>query len=87
MTLYHVTTPKKARLYGESKRIIAPVRGFDSLQGAMAWAIKVGRPVILEIECEVAWPLPDHSNRWGAAYWTPSDVTTWRGVYHAEQDA
>ena len=43
MLLYHATTEKKARMYRESGRIIKPVRGFTTLQGAMAWAIKVGR--------------------------------------------
>jgi len=50
-TLYHVTTQKKVQHYHSSKRIISPVRGFDTLMGAMAWAIKTGRTVILELEC------------------------------------
>lgn len=32
--LFHCTTPKKAKLYGESGRIISPVRGFDTLEAA-----------------------------------------------------
>ena len=48
MVLYHVTTPKKAVAYRASGRIIAPVRGFTTLTGAMAWACKVGRKVVLD---------------------------------------
>ena len=52
MKLYHATTQKKAKLYRQTGHIIAPVRGFTTLQGAMAWAMKVGRTVIYEVECE-----------------------------------
>lgn len=69
MILYHVTTPKKARLYHASGGIKPPVRGFDSMAGAMAWAIKVGRKIIYEIEVPEAWMLPDHHNDFGTAYW------------------
>lgn len=34
--LYHATTPKKARLYRQTGAILAPVRGFTTLQAAMA---------------------------------------------------
>lgn len=69
--LYHVTTGKKAKSYRQSGRIKGPVRGFDTLQGAMAWAIKVGRKVIFRVDC-VTNPqmLPDHHNEWGNAWWT-----------------
>lgn len=43
MTLYHVTTPKKMQRYHTTGHIISPVRGFITLQAAMAWACKVGR--------------------------------------------
>jgi len=46
MNLCHVTTPKKAKLYREYIYIQKPVRGFDTLQAAMARAIKTGRTVI-----------------------------------------
>lgn len=47
MKLYHATTQKKAKLYRISGAIHSPVRGFTSLQAAMAWAMKVGRVVII----------------------------------------
>ena len=45
MQLYHVTTEKKAKHYRDTGFICKPVRGFDTLMGAMAWAIKTGRAV------------------------------------------
>ena len=71
--LFHVTTGKKAKLYRQTGQINAPVRGFDTLQAAMAWAMKVGRKVILRVE-PVTTPqmLPDHHNDYGRAWWTDS---------------
>lgn len=72
VTLYHATTAKKAKLYRGAGRIIGPVRGFDTLMGAMAWAIKTGRKVIYRIDKMEYVPqlLPDHHNEFGRAYWT-----------------
>lgn len=85
--LYHVTTPKKARLYRRTGAILAPVRGFDTLQAAMAWAIKVGRTVIYKIECPLAYKLPDHHNQWGEAWWNDGDVIQFKCIFSAEKDA
>ena len=85
MKLYHATTPKKVRAYGASGRIIAPVRGFTTLQAAMAWALKVGRSVILEVSGKDCHKLPDHHNQWGAAWWIDHDVKTWRCVFSPER--
>ena len=74
MKLYHVTTPKKAKRYRETGHIIKPVRGFNTLQGAMAWALKTGRTVIYELEGEPAYKLPDHHNKFGEAWWIDKDV-------------
>ena len=41
MKLYHATTQKKAKQYRQSGAIHAPVRGFTTMQAAMAWAMKV----------------------------------------------
>lgn len=70
-TLYHVTTGRNVKKYRESGKIKGPVRESDTLQGAMAWAMKVGREVIMLVHpvTEVHL-LPDHHNRWGHAYWT-----------------
>ena len=83
MILYHATTPKKAKLYRHSGRIIAPVRGFTTPAGAMAWAMKTGRTVIMEIECPNAHKLPDHHNPFGEAWWNDGDVVAWKCIYSA----
>ena len=74
MKLYHVSTPKKAKHYRDSGCIIKPVRGFDTLEGAMAWAIKTGRTVIYEVEGDPAYKLPDHHNKFGQAWWIDEDI-------------
>jgi hypothetical protein len=85
MILYHVTTAKKIRQYHASKRIMAPVRGFDTLMGAMWWAIKIGRRIILRIEGEGIL-LPDHHNPMGRAYWINSDILEWKREISCEED-
>lgn len=87
--LYHATTERKAKLYRESGRIITPVRGFDTDTAALAWAVKTGRRVILQIDVDpdAVHMLPDHHNRYGIAWWSQKDVTSWRGHFHAERDA
>jgi len=87
--LYHVTTEKKARLYRQCGHIKKPVRGFTTLQAAMAWAIKVGRKVIYEVEApdEDCHKLPDHHNQWDDAWWIDADVTQLKCVFSAEKDA
>lgn len=87
MTLYHVTTEKKAAKYRESGKINAPVRGFDTLMGAMAWALKVGRKVIYQIEASTPYKLPDHHNDYGTAYWNDGDITNFKCVFSASSDA
>lgn len=87
LTLYHATTPKKAQWYRESGRIIAPVRGFTTLTAALAWAVKIGRTVVVEFEADRPHKLPDHHNRFGEAWWNDGDVTEWRCVFSAGRDA
>jgi hypothetical protein len=78
--LYHVTTGRRMKLYRLGGVIKAPVRGFDTLQGAMAWAMKVGRKVIMRVECTtIPQLLPDHHNEFGNAWWigdVPIERTT-----------
>lgn len=74
MKLYHVTTQKKAKRYKDSGCIYKPVRGFDTLEGAMVWAIKTGRNVIYEVNGEPSYKLPDHHNKLGNAFWIDDDV-------------
>ena len=86
-SLYHATTPKKAAQYRATGRIIAPVRGFTTEQAAMAWAMKVGRTVILKFEATEAHKLPDHHNRFGEAWWNDGDVIDWACSFSAQGDA
>jgi hypothetical protein len=74
VTLYHATTPKKAKLYRESGFIQKPVRGFDTLTAALFWAAKTGRSVIYEVSGDPAFKLPDHHNKFGNAYWIDENV-------------
>lgn len=89
MTLYHVTTPKKAKAYRASGCIYKPVRGFTTLQAAMAWAIKVGRTVIYRVDGEKAYKLSDHHNPYGEAWWIDADVPIDNilCVFSADKDA
>ena len=89
MKLYHVTTPKKAKAYGATGHICKPVRGFTTLQAAMAWAIKTGRTVIYELDGEPAYKLPDHHNIYGEAWWIDADVPkdNMHCVFSADKDA
>lgn len=89
MKLYHATTDKKAKLYRETGHICKPVRGFTTIQGAMAWSMKVGRTVIYEISGEKAYKLPDHHNKYGEAWFVDSDVNIKdiKCVFSAVKDA
>lgn len=89
MKLYHATTPRKAKKYKETGYICKPVRGFTTLQAAMAWAMKVGRTVIYEIEGSPVYKLPDHHNRFGEAWWIDENVpcSHIRCIFSAESDA
>ena len=74
MILYHVARQKMAKRYRETGYIKKPVRGFDTLKGAMAWAIKVNRQVIYQIEGNTIYKLPDHHNKFGTAYFFDEDI-------------
>ena len=87
MLLYHVTTPKKTRRYRQSGRIHKPVRGFTTMQAALAWGCKTGRKIIIAFEATKPYKLPDHHNRFGEAWWNDEDVTEWKCVFNADKDA
>lgn len=89
MKLYHATTEKKAKNYRATGCIKKPVRGFTTLQAAMAWAMKVGRTVIYEINETPAYKLPDHHNIFGEAWWIDKDVPVdnIKCVFSATKDA
>ena len=84
MKLYHATTQKKAKQYRQSGAIHAPVRGFTTMQAAMAWAMKVGRVVILEFEADKPHKLPDHHNVFGEAWWNDGDVAEYPLLLRSE---
>lgn len=76
MKLYHATTENKAKKYRDTGCITKPVRGFTTITGAMAWAMRVNRKIIYEVdagplECH---KLPDHHNDFGDAWWVDGDV-------------
>lgn len=81
LTLLHATTPRKAKRYRESGFIRKPVRGFTTIQGAMAWSMCVGRTVIYEVSGEDCHKLPDHHNEFGNAWWIDHDVNLFRCVF------
>lgn len=87
MLLYHATTEKKAKLYRATGYIKKPVRGFTTLQAAMAWAMKVGRTVVYEVTAEAPHKLPDHHNRFGEAWWNDGNVHDFKCVFSAKSDA
>ena len=87
MKLYHVTTPNKVKKYHYMGCIQSPVRGFTTVEAAMAWAIKVGRTVILEVNADKPYKLPDHHNKYGEAWWNDGDISYWKCVFSADKDA
>lgn len=87
--LYHATSEKKAKLYRHTGHIQSPVRGFTTLQAALAWSTKVGRKVIYEVEGEDerTHKLPDHHNIFGEAWWIDHNVKQFKCVFSATKDA
>ena len=87
MILYHSTTQKKAKLYRQTGFIKTPVKGFTTIQAAMAWSMKVSRTVILKFEAEKPYKLPDHHNQYGEAWWNDGNIYQWDCVFSAHGDA
>jgi len=87
MILYHATTQKKAKMYRVSGKIKAPVRGFTTMMGAMAWAMKTGRTVIISFSSDKPYKLPDHHNKFGEAWWNDGDILDWKCEFSAIGDA
>jgi len=87
MKLYHATTQKKVKQYHQTGYIVAPVRGFTTPMSAMAWAMKVNRNVILEIEASNPHKLPDHHNCFGQAWWNDGHIKEWKCFFSANGDA
>lgn len=62
------------------------LRGFTTLLAAMAWAMKVNRTVILEVEFDRPHKLPDHHNKFGEAWWNDGNVARWKRAYSADRE-
>ena len=79
MILYHCTTTRKIDKYKKTGYIMSPVRGWNNIESAQKWCIKTGRDKILKLECNTAYPLPDHRPLYHS-YWTPENINTWEEV-------
>lgn len=76
--LYHATTPKKYERMLSTGHILPPCRGFTTEVGARTWAKEIHghRPIILRLHLRgPAYPLPDHHNENGWAFWSPVAAT------------
>lgn len=87
MRLFHATTQKKVKKYHQTGAIKSPVRGFTTIQAAMAWAMKTNRNVILVIDAYAPHKLPDHHNKFGEAWWNDGDIQKWECAFSAFGDA
>lgn len=76
MILYHCTTNKKLQRYLNTGYIISPVRGWSYIESAEKWCKHTGRNIILKIECDIAYPLPDHKPLYHS-FWTPENIYKW----------
>ena len=70
---FHVTTTRKLERYKATRGILPPVRFWPNLYSAQRWAKRTGRDIVLQIEVEKHYPLPDHR----PAHWSPDFVTKW----------
>ena len=70
---YHVTTPRKLQRYKKTGCILPPVRFWPNEYTAHKWAKKTLRSIILKIEVDQYYPLPDHR----PACWTPHHINSW----------
>ena len=74
MVGFHVTTSKKLQRYELTGGILPPVRFWPTIDTAKRWCKRVNRDFILEIDCLVSHPLPDHK----PARWTPELIRKWK---------
>jgi hypothetical protein len=76
MTGFHCTTPKKEERYKKTGGILPPVRFWPNEYTARRWMKKTGRNVLVKIESDVSWPLPDHV----PARWTNEIIRKWKEI-------
>lgn len=85
MILYHCTTKSKIERYEKTGAIIPPVRSWKWINSAKEWNKKTGRNIILEIECNESYPLPDHKPLYHS-YWTPEYIRSWKIIENCKED-
>jgi hypothetical protein len=73
---YHCTSENKLKRYEATSCIISPVRFWIYESSARNWLKKTGRTIILRINVDIAYPLPDHKPN-GHAWYTPENVREW----------
>jgi hypothetical protein len=73
---FHVTTKKKLDKYKQTGCILPPVRFWPNEFTAREWMKKTLRDVLLVINVEKSYPLPDHK----PARWTEEIVRKWEIV-------
>jgi hypothetical protein len=62
---YHVTTFRKLKRYEGTGCILPPIRFWPNLYTAKKWKEKTKRTLIIKIEANISYPLPDHKPaRW-----------------------
>lgn len=76
---WHCTTRAKLARYKATGGILPPVRFWRYESSARDWAKRKQRTVVLQIEVDVAHPLPDHKPS-GHAWWSNQIVRKWRDV-------
>lgn len=87
--LYHATTAKKYARMVATGSILPPVRGFTTEAGARMWADEIHgtRPILLRLALTgPAYPLPDHHNEHGWAFWSPAPAYVERLVWFRDGD-
>jgi hypothetical protein len=75
MILYHATTPRKIERYQNTRTILMPVRGFDTMEAAELWGRKTMRTKIVKFESNRVHKLPDHHNKYGRAFWAEENIS------------
>jgi hypothetical protein len=76
---YHVTTAKRLKQYSETGGILPPVRFWPDTLTAERWARRTQRPIIIKVNCETSYPLPDHK----PARWSPDFIRDWAVISFA----
>jgi len=74
---YHCTTTSKLEKYKRTGCILPPVRFWIFENSARMWLKKTCRDVLLKIEVDTSYPLPDHKPN-GHGWWSPEHVRNYK---------